>query len=238
VIDAGLDVRAFFTTRAGGVSGGRFASLNVGDHVGDEDRDVATNRAIVGEFAGAPVTYLRAEHGIRVARIHAAGERPPVADALVTDVPGVAIAAIAADCVPVLIHDGASGAVAAIHAGREGVFAGVIDAAIAALLDMRGGWRVPGALSAAIGPAICGQCYEVPEDLRARVGARHPAAFASTREGMPSLDLPRAIEARLDQLGLQDIVRIRECTAESERFYSHRRDGVTGRFAGVVVCED
>ncbi|GIG54294.1 peptidoglycan editing factor PgeF [Demequina activiva] len=237
MIDAGLEVRAFFTTREGGVSARPYSSLNVAQHVGDEPRDVATNRAIVGELAGTPVTFLKADHGIRVARILERGEDPPTADALVTDVPGVAIAAIAADCVPVLIHDAASGAVAAVHAGREGLFGGVIDATIAALLDIRGGWRVPGEMSASIGPAICGQCYEVPEDLRARVGARHPSAFATTRSGTPALDLPRAVETRLGQLGLEQIVRIRECTAESDRLFSHRRDGATGRFAGVIVCD-
>lgn len=236
MIDAGLDVRAFFTTREGGVSARPYSTMNVAQHVGDEPRDVATNRAIVGELAGTPVTFLNAEHGSRVARLLTPGEDPPTADALVTDVPGVAIAAIAADCVPVLVHDAASGAVAAVHAGREGLFRGVIDAAIAALLDIHGGWRAAGAMSATIGPAICGRCYEVPQELRARVCARHPSAFATTRAGTPALDLPRAIETRLGELGLASITRIDECTAESARLFSHRRDGVTGRFAGVIVC--
>ena len=236
MIDAGLEVRAFFTTREGGISAGPYGSLNVADHVGDQPRDVATNRRIVAELAGAPVTFLRAEHGIRVARVHTPGESPPMADALVTDVPGIAIAAIAADCVPVLLHDAASGAVAAIHAGREGLFAGVIDAAIAELLDVRAGWPGHGPISASIGPAICGRCYEVPEDLRARVGARHPAALATTAAGTPGLDLPRAVEVRLGELGIERIVRNPACTAESAHLFSHRRDGVTGRFAGVVVC--
>jgi len=237
VIDAGLRVRAFFTTRDGGVSEAPYASLNVADHVGDAPEAVALNRAIVSERAGTPVTFLRAQHGITVARVHGFDQAPPAADALVTSVPGVAVAAIAADCAPVLMHDEATGAVAAIHAGREGLFAGVIDAAVAELLDIRGGWRTPGELSASIGPTICGQCYEVPEDLRARVGARHPSAMATTRHGTAALDISRAIEARLAQLGFDQVVRSRVCTAEDPELFSHRGEGVTGRFAGVVVCE-
>ncbi|WP_152650298.1 peptidoglycan editing factor PgeF [Demequina aestuarii] len=237
MIDAGLPVRAFFTTRDGGVSVPPYESLNLAVHVGDEPHAVATNRARVADHAGVPVSYLVAEHGIAVARLTAPGESPPAADALVTTVPGVGLAAIAADCVPVLLHDSASGAVAAVHAGREGLFAGVIDATVAALLDIRGGHRARGQMRASIGPAICGRCYEVPVAMRARVAARHASAFATTRTGTAALDLPRAIETRLGELGLSGIVRSHECTAESSRLFSHRRDGVTGRFAGIVVCE-
>ncbi|MFW7415842.1 peptidoglycan editing factor PgeF [Demequina sp. SO4-18] len=236
-MDAGLPIRAFFTTREGGVSAPPYDSLNLAVHVGDEPHAVATNRARVADAAGAPVTFLAAAHGIAVARVGAPGQSPPTADALVTSVAGVAVAAIAADCVPVLVHDDATGAVAAVHAGREGLFAGVIDAALAEMLDLRRAGAAHGRMRASIGPAICGLCYEVPADMRARVAGRHPAAFATTREGTAALDLPRAIEARLSELGVGEIVRVQECTAESPRLFSHRRDGVTGRFAGVAVCE-
>lgn len=236
MLDAGLPVRAFFTARVGGHSAPPYASLNLAVHVGDRDDAVARNRAEVARRAGAPVTFLDAEHGIRVAEVTAPDPAPAPADVLVTRTPGVALAAIAADCVPVLLHDSATGAVAAAHAGREGVYAGVIDAAVAALLDMRPGRATRGVITAAIGPAICGRCYEVPAELRARVAARHPAAHAVTRAGTPSLDLPRAVEVRLGELGAE-VIRHRSCTAEDPAYFSHRRDGVTGRFAGVVVCE-
>ncbi|WP_084040271.1 peptidoglycan editing factor PgeF [Demequina sp. NBRC 110053] len=237
MLDAGLEVRAFFTTRAGGVSQPPYDSLNVADHVGDDPVDVARNREIVARHAGAPVTFLTAEHGIAVARISRPGELAQAADALVTQVPGVALGAIAADCVPVLLHDGATGAVAAVHAGREGLFLGVVDNVVASLLDVRARRAIDGEMSASIGPAVCGRCYEVPDSMRARVSARHPSAFTSTRGGTPALDLPRAIEARLSQLGFGQIVRSKVCTVESPALFSHRRDGVTGRFAGVIVCE-
>lgn len=236
VISAELNVRAFFTTREGGVSVAPYESLNVADHVGDNPAAVADNRSRVSQMAHAPVTFLTAQHGITVAHVSQPGQVAPPADVLVTTTPGVALAAIAADCLPVLIHDSASGAVAAAHVGREGLYRGTVDAAVAALLDIRGGWRVPGHMSASIGPGVCGQCYEVPAAMRDRVASRHPVARATTREGTASLDLPRAVEARLGELGFRQIVRHRACTREDPRWYSLRRDGTTGRHAGVIVC--
>lgn len=236
VIDAALPVRAFFTTRHGGVSGAPYESLNLAVHVGDDPVAVATNRQRVGDHAGAPVSFLTAAHGTAVAHITAPGEQPPAADALVTTVPGVALAAIAADCAPVLLHDAATGAVAAIHAGREGLYEGVIDSAWQALHEVRRG-GVVGDISASIGPSICGSCYEVPQDMQTRVAQRHPTARATTREGTPGLDIARAIATRLAELGAATVVTSDVCTAESALVFSHRRDGVTGRFAGVIVCK-
>lgn len=238
VIDAGLPVRAFFTTRHGGVSGAPYASLNLAVHVDDDPAAVATNRARVSDAARAPVSFLTAAHGVAVARVAAPGDQPPTADALVTTVPGVALGAIAADCAPVLFHDAATGAVAAVHAGREGLYDGVIDAACQALHDARGG-GVDGAgqISASIGPTICGRCYEVPDQMQARIVERHPAARATTRSGTAGLDISNAIATRLTALGVGTLVRSDLCTAESNLLFSHRRDGVTGRFAGVIVCE-
>ncbi|WP_084100448.1 peptidoglycan editing factor PgeF [Demequina sp. NBRC 110051] len=235
MIDAGLPVRAFFTTRDGGVSLAPYASLNVADHVGDDPAAVHENRRRVEQAADAVVTFLTAEHGIRVAHVDTPGAPSPRADVLVTTTPGVALAAIAADCVPVLLHDSVTGAVAAVHAGRPGLFAGVIDAAWAALLDLRPRDAARDAIRAAIGPAICGRCYEVPEDMRAEVARRHPLAFSRTSWGTPALDLPRAIEARLGELGIRGITRIPVCTLEDERVFSYRGERVTGRHAGVIV---
>lgn len=235
MIDAGLPVRAFFTTRDGGVSATPYDSLNVAVHVGDDEATVQENRRLVGVAAGAPVTFLTAEHGIRVARIEAPTASAPGADVLVTTTPGVALGAIAADCLPILLHDAATDAVAAVHVGRPGLFAGTIDAAWAALLDARPRRTRSPSIRAAIGPAICGRCYEVPADLRDQVAARHPVARSTTSWGTPSLDLGRAAEARLAELGALDIVRIPVCTREDDRLFSYRRDGVTGRHAGVIV---
>ncbi|PKQ25723.1 MAG: multicopper polyphenol oxidase [Actinobacteria bacterium HGW-Actinobacteria-4] len=236
VIDAGLNVPAFFTSRAGGISSAPYASLNVALHVGDDARAVAANRKAIEDLAGVPVSFMVPNHGITVAHVSVAGQEPAIADVLITTTPGVAIASQAADCVPVLLHDKASGAVAAVHAGREGLYAGVLDAAVAALLDIRGGWTARGEMSASIGPAICGRCYEVPAQLRQRIAERHPIATASTSWGKPALDIPRAVEARLGQLGFSHITRQRACTFEDPAYFSHRRDGTTGRQTAVIVC--
>jgi len=237
LIDAGLPVPGFFTSRTGGVSTGSYSELNLGDHVGDVPEAVARNRDIVSDHAGSPVTFLRADHGITVAYITGkSGGTLPLADVLLTTVPGVALGAIAADCAPVLMHDGASGAVAAVHCGREGLYQGVIDAAVTALIELRGCGPHSALLTASIGPAICGRCYEVPLEMRERVARRHSAARSETSGGTPALDIPRAIESRLVDLGFGEVSRSRICTLEDLQYFSHRRDGATGRHAGVVVC--
>lgn len=236
MIDAGLPVRAFFTSREGGSSEHPYASLNLAAHVGDEARAVAGNRAAVEDEAGARVAFIVAEHGARVHHVVDAGAPVPAADILVTDIPGVALAALAADCVPLLLHDASSGAVAAAHIGRKGLWAGAVDSAVAALLDLRPASASRELISASVGPAICGKCYEVPLSLRLEIAGRHPTALSSTRWGTPALDIPRAVETRLGELGVTSILRSGACTFEDPEFFSHRRDGVTGRQGGVVVC--
>lgn len=236
MIDAGLPVRAFFTDRDGGISDVPYASLNVGVHVGDDAGCVDLNRATVERRAGAPTVFLRAEHGARVHRVMDPSLEVPVADVLVTDVPGIALAAIAADCVPLLMHDAATGAVAAAHVGRLGLWDGAVDATVAALLSLRTQRASPRELSASLGPSICGRCYEVPPEMRYIVAERHPSATSSTRWGTPALDIPVAVETRLAELGVGHVVRHRLCTFEETTYFSHRREGVTGRQCGVVVC--
>lgn len=238
LIDANLPVAAFFTSRSGGVSLPPYAELNLADHVRDEPDAVEKNRGIVSAHAGAPVSFLNAAHGIAVARITTADHgRLPSADILVTTVPGVALGAIAADCAAVLLHDGETGAVAAVHCGREGLYEGVIDTAVSALTELQDKPADGASLMASIGPSICGRCYEVPQHMQERVVARHPDARSLTRAGTPALDIARAIESRLHALGLVTVTRSRICTFENANYFSHRRDGVTGRHAGVVVCE-
>lgn len=239
-MDARLPVRAFFTDRYEGVSSKPFDQLNLAERVGDDPSAVAVNRMVVSELADCPVVFMRPLHGARVAVLgdeYLDGRDPPEADALVTTVPGLGLATLAADCVPLLIHDGLSGAVAAVHVGREGLCAGVVDAAVAALFDIRGGWQQEGLITASIGPAICGRCYEVSVDVRDRVVKLHPMAMATTSWGSPALDLPRAVEERLSQLGMTNVFRHRYCTFEDLSLFSYRREKVTGRQAGVVVCE-
>ena len=239
-MDARLPVRAFFTDRYGGVSSKPFDQFNLAEHVGDDPSAVAVNRGLVQERVGGTVVFMRPQHDAVVAVLgseYVDGREPPEADALITTVPGLALATLAADCVPLLMHDGLSGAVAAVHIGREGLRKGVVDAAVAALIDIRQGWRHEEMITASIGPAICGHCYEVSGELRAQVVRDHPMAAATTSWGNPALDLPRAVSARLAALGITNVFRHRYCTFEDLRLFSYRREMVTGRQSGVVLCE-
>lgn len=239
-MDAGLPVRAFFTDRHHGVSEEPYQSLNLATHVGDDGPAVDTNRALVADRAGATVIYMRPDHGIAVARLDESyrdGHTPPAADVLITTVTGVALAALGADCIPLLAHDASTGAVLAAHIGREGLRKGVVDAAVAALIDTRRTWARPESVTFSIGPSICGKCYEVSSAVRSEVAERHPVALSRTSWGTPALDLARAVEARLGQLGFSQVLRQHRCTFEDPDLFSHRRVGTTGRQAGVVVCE-
>ena len=232
-LDAGLPVPAFFTTRAGGVSSGPYESFNLGRHVDDEPEAVDANRARLEAFAGATIAYMSQVHGNRVVVVWT-GDPPPEADGLVTQDPRLALAVLVADCVPILLHDSGSGAVAAVHAGRAGVALGVVPSAIRLLSSLAGGGAAT--ISASLGPAVCGGCYEVPEAMRGEVAAIAPAARSTTTWGTPSLDLRAAVSAQLEESGVKAIRVVGGCTREDPALFSHRRDGVTGRFAGIIRC--
>lgn len=212
---------------------GRYASANLSGAVGDDPAAVATNRARLDRWAGRPVVIHRQVHGTTVAA--AAG---PVieADAVVGG-PGDAVAVLVADCLPVLVADPVAGVVAAVHAGRRGLAAGVLQAAVGALVA-RGADRA--GMIAVVGPGICGRCYEVPAQLRAEVADLVPDTAATTRAGTPALDLPAGAVAVLRSEGVDSVRALRICTAEDARLFSHRGDGgaraATGRFAGAVVA--
>lgn len=221
---------AGFTSRAGGVSAAPFGTLNLGDHVGDDAADVAANRARVAASLGLDdehVLYARQVHGTTVVQADGpwpAG--PPEADALVTRTPGLALAVLVADCVPVVLTS-PDGVVGVAHAGRRGMDAGVVGAAVGAMRDL-GARQV----RAVLGPSICARCYEVPPQLRDDVAARHPLAASVTWSGGPALDVSAGV---LEQLADCDSVRqLPGCTAERADLFSYRRDGVTGRFAGLA----
>lgn len=227
--------RRVVTDRRGGRSRAPYDSFNLGDHVGDDAGDVAANRHRLAAELGVSderLVWMRQVHGNRVEVV--GGPRPePVedADALVTATPGLVLCVLVADCVPVLLADAEAGVVAAVHAGREGVRTGVLPAALAAMADL--GAR-PASITALLGPAVCGACYEVPAAMRAEVGGVAPAAAVRTRRGTPGLDLRAGLDELLRGAGVGQVVHDPRCTVEDRLLFSHRRDGVTGRQAGVV----
>lgn len=181
------------------------------------------------------VVVMRQVHGRRVALVDRRTTRspPPVADALVTSTPGLAVLARAADCVPVALADPAAGIAAVVHSGRQGTAAGVAAATVE-VMRAQGAGR----LEAWIGPRVCGSCYEVPAELRAEVAAAEPATWSTTRTGTPALDLAAGVRAQLLRAG----VRVHElpddapaCTKESADLFSYRRQGARSGRQGVLV---
>jgi YfiH family protein len=227
-------VPSLFTERAGGVSAGPYASLNLGDHVGDDPRAVVANRQRLTARLGVPVRFMRQVHGADVLTFASAAGwlhyPAPAADAMVTDLPGFGLGVLAADCVPVVFT--APGAVGVAHAGRVGLAAGVVPATLAALAALG---AEPGRIHAEVGPSVCGLCYEVPAAMRAEVDAAVPGVASTTRAGTPALDLRAGVAAQLRASGVTDITISDRCTMEDPGLFSHRRDGGrTGRFAGIV----
>ena len=226
-------MRWFFSDRHGGDSSAPYDSLNLGDHVGDDPSAVAANRLRLAARLQLPpdrVHYMRQVHGDRVAVVGEDGQGDALgeADAYVTRISGLAVAVLVADCVPVLLADPVAGVVGAVHAGRPGVRAGVALRALEAMQDLG---AEPGQ-----GPAVCPACYEVPEQMRADVSSVVPATWATSAAGTPALDLRAGLVSALTGRRVRVQV-VGPCTAESPDHYSYRREGTTGRFAGVVWVE-
>jgi YfiH family protein len=245
-VDLGEGVVAGFTTRHGGVSPAPWSSLDLSTGTGDDPARVRENRARVSGWLGAPVAYARQVHGDDVLllgeaeRAEWASHAPPLAageaDAVVTAAPHLGVGVLAADCVPVLLADPVARVVGVAHAGRGGVRLGVVHRVVDALLALG---ATTADLRAAVGPAVCGRCYEVPAAMRDEVAAVVPGAFATTRAGTPALDLPAAVVAQLGASGVTHVTHVDRCTVEDPDLFSHRRatsaGTTTGRQAGVVV---
>lgn len=229
-------VRRVVTTRAGGRSGGAFARFNLSTAVGDDPVAVSANRQrLRTELGLRRVVFLEQVHGARVAVVEAVPEAGspdrPGCDASVTNVAGVGLAVLAADCVPVLLADPVAGVVGAAHAGRVGSVAGVVRAAVAAMVAL--GAR-PQHCEALLGPAACGDCYEVPAAMRAQVDAVLPGSATRTRTGTPGLDLRAGLRRQLAGLGVTRVDVDPRCTVQDPDLYSYRRDGRTGRLAALT----
>ncbi|MDH6551900.1 YfiH family protein [Streptomyces sp. SAI-208] len=225
-----------FTDRWGGVSAAPYEELNLGGAVGDDPQAVGTNRELAAKSLGldpARVVWMNQVHGADVVVVTEPwGDKPvPRVDAVVTAERGLALAVLTADCTPVLLADPVAGIVGAAHAGRPGMVAGVVPAALRA---MTGLGADPARIVARTGPAVCGRCYEVPEEMRAEVAAVEPAAHAETSWGTPAVDVTAGVHAQLDRLGVRDRRQSPVCTRESVDHFSYRRDRSTGRLAGYV----
>ncbi|MEU4130164.1 peptidoglycan editing factor PgeF [Streptomyces wuyuanensis] len=225
-----------FTDRWGGVSAAPYDELNLGGAVGDDPVAVRTNRELAAGRLGVDpglVVWMNQVHGRDVAVVDGpwAGADVPAVDAVVTARRGLPLAVLTADCTPVLLADPVAGVVGAAHAGRPGLVAGVVPAAVEAMVGLGAD---PSRITARTGPSVCGRCYEVPEAMRAEVAAAEPAAWAETSWGTPAVDVAAGVHAQLDALGVRDRHASPVCTLESGDHFSYRRDRTTGRLAGYV----
>jgi YfiH family protein len=234
VLDAGLPApaRGVFTTREGGVSLPPWDSLNLAVHVDDAFAKVQRNRELLVEQLGVDgLAFGKQVHGAGVRVVRGLSKKTSRGlddtDGLVTTVPGIALVMMGADCLPVLLAG--DGIVGAAHVGRGGLIKGVLPELVRVM-------RAEGAtdLTAVIGPGICGACYEVPASLAGEVEKAVPGSRSTTRTGTTGVDLTAGATAQLTGLGVS-VTAVGGCTLEQpERFYSYRRDGLTGRHGGAV----
>ena len=246
----GITVPHCFTTRFGGVSAGYLSSLNLGIHRGDKPENVVRNYEILGEAIGFDIhdlVFTRQTH-TDIVRVVDAGNRgeglfrevEPECDALVTDTPGVVLAAFTADCTPILLHDPVTGAVGAVHAGWRGTVADIAGKAVRAMAEQFG--ARPEDIRAAIGPNIGVCCFEthtdVPDAVRAVLGEEAEGFIVPAGEKF-RVDLKGVNAALLRRAGVRHIEISCDCTAcQPERFWSHRRVGNDrGSLAAIIVCE-
>jgi YfiH family protein len=224
-------VRTVITTRQGGASAGPFASFNLGTHVGDDPADVAQNRDALRRLLPAEPLWLRQVHGTTV--IDGEDATPGAeADGAVTRTPGLVLAVLTADCLPVLLCDRRATVVAVAHAGWRGLAAGVIEKTVSRM------GSEPCDLVACIGPAISAAMYEVGVEVRAAFvnqDKEAEGAFSPGRPGHFLADLPELARQRLRKTGIMSVHGGHCCTfKDKERFFSYRRDGETGRMASLI----
>ena len=213
-----------FTTRRNGASLAPFESLNLAQHVGDDAQTVAHNRELLAKVTGR-IQFMNQVHGDEVVQVKTLID-DPTADAIITTVPGIALAVMVADCIPLLLSS--TSVVGAVHVGRRGLMNSVAIKAVDAMQELGADQ-----IHAQLGASICGRCYEVPQEMADEVTVKHPAASSLTNNLTPALDLPRALIADLVASGVTyEASPI--CTLENNEYFSYRRHNITGRNAGVV----
>lgn len=227
------NVKALQTTRRGGLSKPPFDTLNLGDHVGDDPMSVAANRQALSSYVPSEPVWLKQVHGIQVIDAGAAGCLPE-ADAAYATTHEAVCCIMTADCLPILVCDDAGTIVAAIHAGWRGLLNGVIEQTIAAM-QVR-----PSGLMAWLGPAIGPAAFEVGDDVRDAFLQRNSETDAAfTQNGSKWLaDIYLLARQRLAGCGITRAYGGEFCTfADPQRFFSYRREGMTGRMASMIWLE-
>lgn len=222
-----------FTDRHGGVSREPYDSLNLGGHVGDSPESVEGNRRLVAERLGLQrdrLVFMNQCHGSEVVAVDGPwpGGQAPSADGVVTTAKGLGLAVLVADCTPVLLSDADRGVIGAVHAGRPGMTSGIVDRAVTVMRELGAT-----SITAAVGPSVCGRCYEVPPELRDAAAAVAPESCAVSWTGTPAIDVAAGVVAQL-RANEVTVQWVGGCSREHPDLYSYRGEGRTGRFAGII----
>ncbi|WKD59000.1 peptidoglycan editing factor PgeF [Corynebacterium caspium] len=233
-------VRRVITNRRGGVSAAPYASFNLAHHVGDDPAAVTANRVRLAaslELEPQQIIWMEQLHTNNVSIVNAeyVAQNPdtPVAqtDALITTTPGLALGVLVADCVPVLLADETAGVIAAVHAGRMGARNGIVRKTVNKMVELG---ACPADISVLLGPAAGGESYEVPQAMAADVEKHLPGSMVKTSTGKTGLDLRQGILAQLLSLGVSSFAADPRDTISDKDFFSYRREGKTGRQAGII----
>ncbi|MEO9327603.1 peptidoglycan editing factor PgeF [Gordonia aurantiaca] len=234
-----MRVRRVVTTRAGGVSVAPYDSFNLGDHVGDDPAAVAANRKRLAEQIGldeSSVVWMEQIHSRNVTVVDGPVQGAvPATDALVTTTPGLALAVLSADCVPVLLSDDEAGVIAGVHAGRVGARIGIVPETLRVMVELG---AAPERIGAFLGPAASGEYYEVPPDMQADVEKHLPGSATRTRKGTTGLDLRAGLRRQLLEAGVAAVAVDPRCTISDPDLFSHRRGAPTGRLASVIWMDE
>lgn len=233
---SGRPVRKVFTSRDGGFSKGKYRSFNLGYHVKDDPAAVAANRRRLAEVLGlaeSQLVWMEQIHSNTVTVVDktAAGTVVPATDAIVTTESNMALCVLVADCVPVLLSDHHAGVIAAVHAGRLGARNGIVKKTVAEMVHLG---ATPRRIHVLFGPAASGDRYEVPPAMAEDVEKHLPGTMCQTLTGTVGLDLRAGLTRQLLGLGVLTIDSDPRCTIGDTNFFSYRRDGETGRQAGII----
>ncbi len=228
-------VRKVFTSRVGGVSHAPYESFNLGTHVGDVPEDVAENRRRLAhslDLSSECFVWMEQVHSNTVTVVSEPHPDPvPTTDALVTTCPGLVLGVLVADCTPVLLSDHEAGVVAAVHAGRLGARNGIVARTVERMLALG---ATASHIHALLGPAAAGASYEVPRELAEDMETHLPGSKTTTSWGTYGVDIRRGLVHQLHHLGVTAVDVDPRDTITDESFFSYRREGTTGRQAGLV----